>query len=433
MPSRRVHLQTLGCRLNEAELETWTREFRARGWELAAQPELAELVVVNTCAVTAEATRKSRQLLRRSRRANPLARLVVSGCYATLDAERAAGELGFDLLVPNGDKHRLVELSIRAFDLPTMPVHALEADAQPLLARGRQRAFVKVQDGCRYRCSYCVVTLARGSERSRPITEVVDEVNALHRGGIQEVVLTGVHLGGYGSDSGATLVGLVDTVLAHTEVPRLRLGSLEPWDLPGDFWDRFRNPRLLPHLHLPIQSGSDAVLRRMSRRCRTAEFRDLVAEGRQRVPDLNVTTDIIVGFPGETEREWQETLAFVDEMRFGHVHIFAYSPRPGTKAASLPEQLPRATKRIRSEELHALAARHRRRVLEAYLGQESPVLVEQAVGAAAGARHWVGYTPNYLKVGFAAPTAEDLENRILRVRTEAVSEDGEALVGRWMS
>ncbi|MEJ2576800.1 MAG: tRNA (N(6)-L-threonylcarbamoyladenosine(37)-C(2))-methylthiotransferase MtaB [Gammaproteobacteria bacterium] len=419
MTAARVHLHTLGCRLNEAELETWARDFRARGWELAAGPEDADLVVVNTCAVTAEAGRKSRQLLRRAHRANPAAKLVVSGCYATLDAERAAAELGVDLVVGNQDKDHLVEISTREFAFPAMPAGALEPDAGTLLARGRQRAFVKVQDGCRYRCSYCIVTTARGAERSRPIADVVDEVNALVGAGINEVVLAGVHLGGYGSDTGSHLGELIDAILAGTELPRLRLGSLEPWDLPIGFWARFADPRLLPHLHLPMQSGSPAVLRRMSRRCRPDEFEALAAAARAAVPDLNITTDIIVGFPGETEAEWRETLDFVERVGFGDVHVFAYSPRAGTKAATLPDPVSRERKRARCAELAEVAAAGRRRFMAGFVGRRFAVLVEQRDAAG----RWLGYTPNYLRTLITGADDQALENRVVAVEIDGIGAD----------
>ncbi len=241
----RVTLQALGCRLNEAELETWARQFRQRGYQIATAPESADLVVVNTCAVTAEAVRKSRKLLRRTQRENPRAKLVVSGCFASLESESLAREQGVDLVIPNQDKDRLVEITARELALPSMPRTAMDEDANPLFARGRQRAFIKVQDGCRYRCAFCIVTLARGEERSRPLADVVDEVNRLVSEGVKEIVLTGVHLGGYGSDGDSGLAELVRAVLADTEVPRLRLGSLEPWDLPPGLWELFDDPT--PH------------------------------------------------------------------------------------------------------------------------------------------------------------------------------------------
>ncbi len=415
----RVHLQALGCRLNEAELETWARDFRRAGIEPTSDPADADILVVNTCAVTAESVRKSRNLVRRAHRANPTAKLVMSGCYAALSPEQAAADLGVDLVVGNHEKDRLVAIVRRELDLPVMPRIAAEPDEVALFARGRQRAFVKVQDGCRYRCTYCVVTLARGEERSRPIDEVVAEIAALESEGVQEVVLAGVHLGGYGSDRGRSLYDLVVAVLERTDMPRIRLGSLEPWDLPEGFWDLFADRRLMPHLHLPMQSGADSVLRRMSRRCRSGEFLALIEAGRARVPDLQVTTDIIVGFPGESDEEWAQTLAFVVQARFSHVHIFAFSSREGTKAATLPDPVPRVVQRERSQQLHRLAARLRSEILRDQIGRECDVLVE---GRDRESGMWSAYTPNYLRVSIAS--GQSLENRRRMVRLVGVSGDG---------
>ncbi len=427
----RVHLTTLGCRLNEAELERWSRDFQTRGHVLAREPAEADIVVVNTCAVTDEAVRKSRKLVRRAQRANPVARLVVSGCYASLDPRGAAAELGIDVLVPNVDKDRLVEIVSRALEVPSVPLASLRPDAEPLLARGRQRAFVKVQDGCRHRCTYCVVTLARGEERSRPIPEVVAEIGELHARGINEVVLTGVHLGGYGSDVGSDLRALVEAVLDGTRVPRVRLGSLEPWDLPDGFWTLFAEPRLMPHLHLPLQSGADSVLRRMARRCRTGEFRALADAARAAVPGINLTTDVIAGFPGESEAEWEQTVRFVEEMGFGQIHVFPYSARAGTKAAGLPGQIDEETRRRRSRALQDLAARLRRRTLERAVGRRFAVMVEgQGADVGDGRRAWEGYTPSFLRCALEAPATQELYNRIVEVEATAVADDGERLLAR---
>ena len=436
----RVFLQALGCRLNEAELETWSRDCRARGFTLADDAGHADMVVINTCAVTAESVRKSRQLIRRAQRSNPQAKLVVSGCYASLPSETTlsgpgsmpgsepadslGAELGVDLVVPNSDKDRLISIAAEQLDLPVMPEVATEPGENALLARGRHRAFVKVQDGCRYRCAFCIVTKARGDERSRQIDDVVAEVRRLHSEGVNEVVLAGVHLGGYGSDIGQDLKGLIAAVLAQTDIPRIRLGSLEPWELPNGFWALFDNPRLMPHLHLPIQSGADSVLRRMSRRCRTDEFRELVAQARDAVAGFNITTDIIVGFPGETDDEWTQTLAFARQMDFGHIHIFAYSPRSGTKAAGMAGQVPRDLKRARSQQLHELAATSRRRVLQRFAGQSFDVLIERRMESG----NWSAYTPNFLRVELAPGNADDLENQLMQVTTTAVSDDGERLL-----
>ncbi|WP_316367996.1 tRNA (N(6)-L-threonylcarbamoyladenosine(37)-C(2))-methylthiotransferase MtaB [Candidatus Thiodiazotropha sp. CDECU1] len=406
----RIHLKTLGCRLNEAEMETWSRDFQARGHRMTQQVEEADLLVVNTCAVTEEAVRKSRKLLSRSNRLNPHARLVVSGCYASLNPDSTAEIEGVDLVVNNRDKERLVEIVSEKLDLSIMPQSAIEGDATGLLSRGRQRAFIKVQDGCRYRCTFCIVTLARGDEQSRPAEEIIAEINHLQTQGIQEAVLTGVHIGGYGSDIDSSISDLIRRILRETEIPRLRIGSIEPWDIPGDFWSLFDNPRFMPHLHLPLQSGSDSVLRRMARRCRSDEYRQLVKRAREQVPDINITTDIIVGFPGESEEEWQQTLEFVEETGFGDLHIFAYSPRQGTKAASLPGALSREVKRQRSQALHRLAEQLKLQTLRPYLGRTLPVLIE--AGDESG---WGGYTPNYLRIMAKGPAGIDLKNRIVDV------------------
>lgn len=426
----RVHFETLGCRLNEAELEIWARQFRQQGHTLSGSLEEADMVVVNTCAVTAEAVRKSRRLIRRAQRANPLAKLVVSGCYATLNPQQSRDIPGVDLLVENRHKEQLPRLVAETFAIPVMPQIATEPGENSLFRRGRQRAFIKVQDGCRYRCSYCIVTEARGGERSRPLEEIVTEINDLHAQGIHEAVITGVHLGGYGSDLGMTLDDLVRAILERTSIPRLRLGSLEPWDIPAGFWELFSDRRLMPHLHLPLQSGCDAVLRRMSRRCKTSEFQRLLKQARLRVPGLNITTDIIVGFPGESEAEWRRSMAFLSQLKFSHIHIFSYSPRPGTKAAALPGQVDEQTKRLRSSELHDLASAMKRTALQESMGTTAEVLVESRVSDNDG-DYYVGYTPNYLRVRFPLPqTGPSLENSIVSVEISASGQHTSHLTGR---
>jgi threonylcarbamoyladenosine tRNA methylthiotransferase MtaB len=423
----RIHLKTLGCRLNEAELETWSQDFQARGHQMTDQPEEADLLVVNTCAVTQEAVRKSRKLLNRSGRENPNAHLVVSGCYASLEPDAAKKIEGVDLVVGNQDKSRLVEIIEQNLNLKLMSETAMETPATGHLKRGRQRAFIKVQDGCRYRCTFCIVTLARGTEYSRPEADIIEEINQLHQQGVQEVVLTGVHIGGYGCDLGTTLADLIGNLLKYTEIPRLRIGSIEPWDLGEDFWTLFSNPRLMPHLHLPLQSGSDAVLRHMARRCRSNEYRQLICQARNEIKDFNVTTDIIVGFPGESIEQWRQTLDFVKEIGFGDLHIFAYSPRLGTHAANFPDPVSREIKKARSEALHQLGERLKRETLEKYLGRTFPVLIEGSKELG-----WSGYTPNYLRIKLAPSCMprEQLGNRIVPCKLLCVTERGDALLAR---
>jgi threonylcarbamoyladenosine tRNA methylthiotransferase MtaB len=418
-----VHLKTLGCRLNEAELETWAQAFQKSGHSITQQPQAAQLIVINSCAVTQDAARKSRQLIRRIHRDNPNAKLVVSGCYATLNQQEAQSLLGVDLVVSNKDKDSLVEKTLAELTPNTMPAMSTEPAEISLFTRGRQRAFVKVQDGCRYRCTFCIVTIARGEEVSRSVPAVIDEINALHNQGIDEVILTGVHLGGYGSDLGNNLSDLIKAILAHTAIPRLRLGSLEPWELPADFFQLFDNPRLMPHLHLPLQSGSDSVLRRMARRCKTEEFTAIVQQLRAKIPHFNITTDIIVGFPAETEQEWQDSFNTIKAIGFGHVHIFTYSSREGTKAASLPNQVTNDIKKQRSQQLHDLASNQKQQFYADNIGNEFPVLWEGYSEALPNGKHRVfGYTPNYLRVGCVLDATIKLENQTLNTRLTAVAD-----------
>jgi len=409
----RVHLKTLGCRLNEAEIESWASDFITTGHTLVNEEGEPDILVLNTCAVTQGAVRKSRQLVRKAHKKNPKAKLVVSGCYATLNEQETVALDGVDLLVNNQQKDQLVELTLKQLSEETMPSIATEPNEVALFSRGRQRAFIKVQDGCRYRCSFCIVTIARGEEKSKSIDSIVAEANAIHQQGISEIVITGVHLGGYGSDTDSDLYSLVTALLQQTTIPRIRMGSLEPWDLPQGFFELFKNPRLMPHMHLPIQSGSDPVLKRMSRRCKTDEFRALVTDAREIIPNINITSDIIVGFPGETDEEWQQTLDFVKEMQFGDLHIFTYSTREGTKAASMPNQVSTEIKKSRSKALHKLAESAKLTQMKKLVGSTVNVLWEdnQQLNDNSSSTLF-GYTPNYLRVKVTSTLPEQLSNHI---------------------
>ena len=423
-----IFLQSLGCRLNEAELESWADGFSARGHSIRQNPDDADLVVINTCAVTDEAAKKSRQLIRRSQRQNPYAKLVVSGCYATLAPGLPQRIPGIDLLVPNEDKDRLPALVESQIVETAMPDTATGPGTSALFARGRNRAFIKIQDGCRYRCTFCIVTVARGSERSVTPDTVIEQINSISQQGIKEVVLTGVHVGGYGSDIQSSLFILVEAILAETDIPRVRLASVEPWDLPENFFTLFDNPRLMPHLHLPLQSGSDVVLKAMARRCRTLDYAALLHRARSQVPDMNITTDIIVGFPGETDEEWQNGLQFLREMAFSHMHIFPYSTRAGTHAATLPGQLQLKVKKQRCRELHRVMRTMKHEALQAQVGQRVPVLVEtmreddEALVAS-------GYSPAYHRVEFMPSATDDETNHIRDVRITGLAPCNQALTG----
>ena len=401
----RVALTSLGCRLNEAELEHWATGFQASGYRLTNSVDDADLVVVNTCAVTGEAVKKSRQLIRRTQRRNAKAKLVVSGCYASLHPDVLNELPGIDLIVSNPEKDHLVDIVKQRLSVEAMPVTATEPGEAALFARGRNRAFIKIQDGCRHRCTFCIVTLARGAERSRAIKDIVAQINGLHSRQIQEVILTGVHIGGYGHDLGTDLSSLIKTILTETDVPRLRLGSLEPWNLDKGFFMLFDNPRFMPHLHLPLQSGSDSVLRRMGRRCKTSEFMNLVQTARESIPDINITTDIIAGFPGETDTEWQQTLDYCQTVGFPHIHVFPYSSRTGTRAATLPEQLSVEVKKYRCRQLYLLAQQLKHDFMQRHVGHYFPVLVENDIGVINEQPVRYGYSPNYLRT--AIPISGD--------------------------
>jgi len=419
-----VHLRTLGCRLNEAELESWAQAFQQAGHTITREQNQANLVIINSCAVTQDAVRKSRQLIRRIHRDNPSAKIIASGCYVTLNADEAAELLGVDLIIGNADKDRLVEMALAELEIPSMPAMSTEPAAISLFNRGRQRAFIKVQDGCRYRCTFCIVTVARGDEKSTPIAQIVDDINRFVAQGVKEVILTGVHLGGYGSDIQQNLAELIQAILDETNVPRLRLGSLEPWDLPENFFDLFSNPRLMPHLHLPLQSGSDSVLKRMARRCKTEEFTQIVAEARAKVPNINITTDIIVGFPGETEQEWQECFNYIKSINFGHIHIFTYSLRTGTKAAGLPDHVTNAVKKQRSQQLHKLAETMKNDFFQQNKQQRFSVLWEGQKEDLSETQHKIfGYTPNYLRVAAVVDNSQNYENQLSTVQIDSLETD----------
>ncbi|RMF49877.1 MAG: tRNA (N(6)-L-threonylcarbamoyladenosine(37)-C(2))-methylthiotransferase MtaB [Chloroflexota bacterium] len=425
----KVHLKALGCRLNQSEVDSLARQFLAHGHSLTDAPAEADLMVVNTCAVTQEAVRSSRQSIHRLHRANPQARIAVTGCYAHLAPESVRRMAGVAHVVDNYAKEALLSIvtgeplaAVQPFDLEPLARQAL------IGAGGRTRAFLKVQDGCDRHCTFCITRVARGKGRSRPIADVVAEAQMLSAHGYQELVLTGVHLGSYGHDLGQpeALVHLLRALLQETSVPRLRLSSLEPWDLPRALFALWEDRRLCRHLHLPLQSGCDATLRRMARRTTQAAFRALIAEVRAIMPDAAIATDVIVGFPGESDKEFAISYAFIEEMDFAALHVFRYSPREGTPAARMPHQVPEAVKRARAEKLLALSQQCSRRFAERFIGQKRPVLWEAISGATEHGFINNGYTDNFLRVRCVVPHV--LSNLLTDVQLEALAEDG-ALLG----
>ncbi len=414
----RTYLGSLGCKLNQAEMDALAEALAQAGHEIVASAAEADVCVFNTCAVTGVAAQKSRQALRHLHRENPLARLVVTGCYAELAPADVRELPGVVLVAGNRDKEQLGRL-LAGPDLVPGSTRAHPA------FHAHTRALVKIQDGCDNACTYCIIHTARGPQRSRPPDEVVAEVRARREAGYQEVVLTGVHIGAYGRDRGGglgvDLWELVSRILAETGVPRLRLSSIEPWDLPSGALRLWENGRLCPHLHLPLQSGCDATLRRMARRYTTAEFARLVDAARVAIPDLALTTDLIVGFPGETEEEFAKSMALVEALGPARAHVFPFSPRPGTPAAGMPGQVPPAVKEERAAAMRRVAAAGQKAFQQRFLGRRMEVLWESARESAAG-RTWSGLTGNYLRA--YATSDEDLHNRITPVRLVALVSGG---------
>ena len=412
----KVFLDSVGCRLNQSEIETYARQFRAAGHDLVPSPDQADLVVINTCSVTEPAAADSRQKVRQAARAGA-GQIVVTGCWSTLEPDNAARLPGVTQIVPNQVKDDLVLNVLHAppeiFDREFMEREPLPG------ARQRTRAFIKVQDGCDNHCTFCVTTIARGVGRSRPVEDVLLDIQAAVRGGAKEIVLSGVHLGSWGQDfsSAQHLRHLIQAVLADTDVTRLRLSSLEPWDLDEPFFTLWEDPRLCRHLHLPLQSGSAGTLRRMARKTTPASFQTLLASARAVIPDVAITTDVITGFPGETDAEFNESLDFIEAMQFAGGHVFTYSARPGTVAAKMPRQVAHAVRKDRNTAVRRALDLSAKSYQTHFLGQELEVLWEGAAVLSPSGWRMNGLTDNYLRVESLAP--QHLWNQISRVRLES--------------
>jgi len=423
-----VRLESIGCRLNIGEIEAIARGLAKAGHRVVGPGTPAELCILNTCTVTAIASRKSRQLIRQLKKANPTAAVIVTGC----DAELAPSEMvdiGVDLVVGNAEKERLLELAEAEGLLDTA---STDLDDLKLFEPGestRTRAFLKVQDGCDNRCTFCVITIARGAGRSVPAEAIIEELSELQQLGYREVILSGVHLGSYGHDFGDQrgLQRLVERALTETAIERLRLSSLEPWDLDADFFEVFRNPRLLPHLHLPLQSGCDETLKRMARRTSRREFSQLVRDARRAVPGLAISSDIIVGFPGETDEEFEESITLVEELAFSRLHIFRFSRREGTPAEKMTGQIPGPVAQERSRRMHTLAADLEHRFNSKLVGRTADVLWETAEDHGQTLR-WSGLTPNYVRV--TATTKPDVDLLNVVTPTDIVEVVPGGVVGR---
>lgn len=450
---RRASIANLGCKVNQSEMESAARLLRERGVELVGPGAVADLVLVNTCTVTAVADQKSRQAVRRARRSNPESEIVVTGCSVQVGREAFEAADPAARLVDNRAKDDLLpelealvgvggrrgaagpEDTRLARALPTLSgveIAGIE-DGRGGVAVERTRAFVKVQDGCSFFCTYCIIPAARGPERSLSPETVLRDVRRALRAGHREIVLTGINIGTYdgGSSergyrgahtrSALTLAGLVRRILAETDVERIRLSSIEPQHVDDALLGAWVEgaPRTLPHVHLPLQSGDDGVLRRMGRRYRSAEYARVVARVRDAIPGVAVHADAIVGFPTEDEAAWRRSLDFIRSIGFAGVHVFRYSPRPGTPAVRMTGQVDEPTKKRRAAELLAAAADARARWAASRVGAVSEVLFEEHSGDGTG--RWVGHAADHTLIAAAPPVGTpSLANVIGRVVGESI-------------
>jgi threonylcarbamoyladenosine tRNA methylthiotransferase MtaB len=408
-----VTLDSLGCKLNQAEIQDMASQLARAGYRIVDATEKADIYILNTCTVTHIADRKSRHLLRLARRRNPGVRLIALGCYA----QRAPQELkeieGVELVLGNERKMELVKLLDDSVGLE----HKFPAEATKQRdSIRRSRAFLKIQDGCQNYCAYCIVPYVRKHEESRPAGEIIDRIKEKTAGGFKEVVLTGTEIGEY-NDGGTDLAGLMGRILKETDVTRLRLSSLQPHHISPGLIALWRDTRLCPHFHLSLQSGSDNVLKKMKRHYTAEGYRRAVKTIRDAIPDAAVTTDIIAGFPGETEAEFNETVEFCREMQFARIHVFPFSRRPGTAAATMPGQISDAVKKERSKTLLALAGEVARGFREQHLGEKAEVLWEQGVKGT-----WTGLTGNYIRVYMKSDY--DLTDKLEPVRMIKIYRDG---------
>lgn len=473
-------ITTLGCKVNQADSEAITEHMQAEGYLQRDFNDAADVYIVNTCTVTHFGDRSSRALISQAHRRQPDATLVVTGCYAELNPQAVAALPGVDIVVGNGGKDSLSE-AIKQHTQTSTTIQATEIEQSPIPTRGsllpsissnvldaqhigsditllldateqepqsdnptrlspfidsahtteqanmqlasRTRVQMKVQDGCDNRCTYCIVPYVRGKSRSRSINAIVEHVRRKYRAGFQEVVLTGIHLGDYHPEGNEQqdLGDLIAALLQESEIPRLRVSSLEPEDFRLEWLEHWRNPRMCRHLHLPMQSGSDAILRRMARRYNSERYQTIVTEAKRLVPGMAISTDIITGFPGETDEDFEQTYQLAQKLEFAKAHIFRFSPRQGTPAARMKGQIQDTVKKARSERLLALNEDHSRLFRSQFLGQTVQVLVEHP-------RHerWEGLSDNYLRVELhdLPPRGSSWQHSIVSVHLDSLIDDG---------
>lgn len=427
---KKAALHNLGCKVNAYETEAMQHLLEEAGYEIVPFTQKADVYVINTCSVTNMADRKSRQMLHKAKKNNPDSIVVAAGCYVQTSEKEVLNDLSVDIVIGNDRKHDLVRLleeySMDSVNDTVDDINDGKHDFEELFidqTKEHTRAFIKVQDGCNQFCSYCIIPYARGRVRSRRFENVIAEVERLAANGFKEVVLTGIHLSSYGVDfeEATGLLELIQAVNAVKGIERIRLGSLEPKIVTEHFASELSKlDKICPHFHLSLQSGCDATLKRMNRKYTTKEYERGCELLRKYFVHPTITTDVIVGFPGETEEEFEQTKAYLEHIHFYEMHIFKYSKRKGTRAAVMPDQIDEQIKAVRSEKLIALGHDMSKEFRKFYIGKNEEVLFEEKA-VIGDKEYFVGYTKEYVKV--AKKTDENLENQIVSGRISGMLTD----------
>ena len=417
---KKAALHNLGCKVNSYETDAMQELLEKAGYSIVPFSEEADVYVINTCSVTAMADKKSRQMIHRAKQKNPDAIVVATGCYIQTSTEAALEDLSIDIILGNNKKGELIN-EIKKYETENqrvadyIDINDGFVDYETLhisKTAEHTRAFIKVQDGCNQFCSYCLIPYARGRVRSRDIEDVIEEVKGLADASYQEVVLTGIHLSSYGVKSEYELIDLIERVAEVEGIKRIRLGSLEPQVVTEEFAERISKiDKMCPHFHLSLQSGSDTVLKRMNRKYTASEYKEGCARLRKVFPHVAITTDVIVGFPGETDEEFNETVAFLKDINFYEMHIFKFSRRKGTRAYDMENQVAEEVKTARSNVLLKMADDMSLEFREYYMNQEVDVLMEEPVEVD-GEKYFVGFTKEYVKVA-VKDCEDDLHNTIV--------------------
>ena len=429
----KVTFYTLGCKVNQYETEAMEEIFEKRGYTIVDNDEIADIYVINTCTVTNLGDRKSRQFIRRAKKLNKNAIVAAVGCYSQVAPEEVEEIEGVDIVIGTTDRDKIVDLCEKARIenkkiniVKNIKGHKEFENLNIVDVKDKTRAYIKIQEGCNQFCSYCIIPYARGPIRSRGLEDIVTETKRLSKAGFKEIILTGIHVASYGKDlHDITLLNVIEEVSKVKGIERIRLSSIEPTLIDEDFMKGTAEvKKLCDHFHLSLQSGSDRVLERMNRKYTTSQYKDIVNLIRRYLPNAGITTDIIVGFPGETEEEFEETYNFVKDIGFSRIHVFKYSPRKGTPAIEFKDQIDGNTKHIRSEKLISLGDDLMDNFHEKFIGETMKVLFEEANKDDVGFME--GYTTNYIRV--KAKTLEANKGKILPVKI--IDKENDFLIGK---